>query len=88
MPNIEIHGFGVNSREITAKVAYCLKPSPVAADIVISVNSDVVHDLKWDPKPYFRIVCTDINEVNLVVDLLKPLRIDMEVLLLHAFIPH
>lgn len=87
MPNIEIHGPGAVYRKVMkSNMVRCLEETELSADIVIS-EYDVALNLWGSPRPYLRVACTDAAEAQRVVDLLKPLHIDMEVLLLHAFIP-
>jgi hypothetical protein len=87
MPNIEIHGLSeLNSGKMSGKVAATLLDASFAKkEVVVSAVNDVVLDLTPSDRPYLRIVCTDATEAQQVVDLLKPLKLDIEVLLLNAF---
>ena len=87
MPNIEIHGAATPTMTRNG-VAARLRYATFAKDIVITVYKNSAADMMTgDYKPYLRIVCTNATEAQRVVDLLKPLEMDMEVMLLHAFIP-
>jgi hypothetical protein len=87
MHNIEIHGYNASDTALmTGILATCL--TPFADDIVISEYAGVVMDpVTRKDSPYLRIVCVDAAEAQRIVDLLGPIKIDIEVLLLHAFIP-
>ena len=88
MPNVEIHGYNEPETNIVAgMVAERLRFAPFAHDVVISECHGVVTNLMMQNKPYLRVIDDDAPEAQQVVDLLKPLNIDIEVLLLHAFIP-
>ena len=88
MPNIEIHGLaGVSLNGTTDDIVNLLRPAPFAEDVVISLINDNVINLGGNNRPYLRVVGTDATETQQVVDLLKPLKVDIEVLLLHAFVP-
>ena len=88
MPNIEVHGLSERGAAgMSGEIAKILIKTPLAKEVVISAMNDVVADLVPSDRPYLRVVCTTAAEAQQVVDLLKPLNIDIEVLLLHAFMP-
>jgi len=89
MPNIEIHGCGLDedkSQAMGTKIADRLRGLSLK-DAVVSACNDTVLDLGGHRQPYLRVVCTDDAEAQQVIEALKPLGIDIEWLKLQAFFP-
>jgi len=88
MPNIEIHGVSeVNSGLLAGLIAGLVLSSPFADDAVITSCNDVVIGIHGNDRPYLRVACTDDSEAQLVIETLKPLKVDIEWLKLGGFIP-
>lgn len=89
MPNIELHGFGLEVGAVAGQISKHLHPSlsPDVGDVVLAICKDFIVDLGGKNRPYLRIVGTNAAELQQIAGLLKPLNRDMELLLLHAFIP-
>ena len=89
MPNIEIHGFSVRfAEQVSGKVVKCLMDAPFADETVITFCSDAVMDLHGMDRPYLRILSDESDEIDATVELLRPLNIEMECLMLYKFIPN
>ena len=87
MPNVEIHGFESSTELMASKAKSCLRSHFSPMDVVITKYNDKVVDLRGNERPYFRVVCNDEDEAQEAIDLLSTLKKDIEVLLLHDFIP-
>lgn len=95
MPNIEVHGFGEYKCEYVgiknrARLSvnelfdlFCDKS--YVEEMVITICPDITLDKKGENQPFLRVVSTPSPHLDEIVELLKVLNIDIEILLLKSF---
>ncbi len=89
MVNIEIHGFSAQETETKySQIERMLRDLPLAGGVTISKYGDVVLDLKGYHQPYIRLAFTDGPDIRQVIDLLKPFKLNVQLLRLYATIDH
>ena len=87
MPNIELHGYTAEDAvNVRKKVREALKTLKDADQIVTTFIPSNVTDLKGTEMPFLRII-SSLNELDEVKEHLKPLGEDIEVIVLHEWIP-
>ncbi|MGH7141570.1 MAG: hypothetical protein ACREGH_02985 [Minisyncoccia bacterium] len=88
MPNIELHGYGRQADSMKRKVRLALRDHPDAksGEIITTTYSTKVEDFKDKKMPFLRIVAT-FKELPDLLERLRPLNEDMEVMLLRQWIP-
>lgn len=99
MPNIELHGFTGRAHglslatplrrveEVESKIRELFEPKPYKKDYVISRIDSHVVDHDNDPQPFIRLVSTE-EHIDDVVEELKKLGYDIEIMILNTFIPN
>jgi len=86
MPNVELFGLSHPfDKEVKKRVAEALKGVVPEEDVVITEHKADVIDLKGKPAPFIRLTTTPIPKLNEVVEALKDIPIDLEVMLLQQF---
>lgn len=86
MPNIEIHGLRpVCAHQLRQKIAKALEKESYAAEIVFTTYKNQVIDMEGVEQPYLRIASSNDDFMLRIVELLKPLGIDIEYLRIEAF---
>jgi hypothetical protein len=86
MPNIELFGFSDPfDREIRKRVVKALKGVVPEKDVVITEHNVKVTNTKGRLAPFIRLTTTPIPELNQVVEALRDIPIDLEVMLLQQF---
>lgn|GEM_PF-1903633 len=87
MPNIEIHGFHLESH-LQRKIWELLEGAPYLDKVVVSYSDTHVVDAKGVSQPFLRIWATERPQRNDIVRRLEPLDIDIELPpLLDTFVP-
>ena len=87
MPNIELHGYTPDDAAATKeKVRTALASSEEADEMVTTTYPTIVEDLKGKRTPFLRVIGS-LRELPDLLDRLKPLNEDMEVLMLGQWIP-
>lgn len=88
MPNIELHGYGRCAQSMKLKVRTALRelPSAASGEIVTTEYPTVAKDFQDKKKPFLRIIAT-ADELPDLLDRLRGLYEDMEVMLLNRWIP-
>ena len=101
MPNIEIHGFGslrgihevdflermVELAKLQTAITETLMGFPFAHEAVITTCNTTCKYLDKKPAPFLRICDTGHDRADDIAKALMPLKIDIEVMQLHAFYP-
>lgn len=88
MPNIQIHGLSVYTAGTTKDdIVSAIKNLPFAADAVITIVPSKCVDIKGNPQPFLRICSPEKSRFRPLVKALKPLKLDIETLLLSGFYP-
>lgn len=99
MPNVEIHGLGdeigmprvlIGAKrglieQLVNGITTLFADTPYRGEVVITMMSDVVHDLDGNPRPFLRLVSTAKDHDRDVLDKLKTLGMDLEHLVLAHF---
>ena len=90
MPNIEIHGYkgqlwmeGVQKKD---EILHLLKHSNFKDEAVVTLCNDACVDVYGKPQPYLRICGTIIEQLDKIVEILEPIKMDKEVLVITKFI--
>ncbi|MDE2021884.1 MAG: hypothetical protein KGI71_03140 [Patescibacteria group bacterium] len=87
MPNIELHGYAAEAASATKeKVRTALASSEEADEMVTTTYPTVVEDLKGKQTPFMRVIGS-LRELPNLLERLKPLNEDMEVIVLGQWIP-
>lgn len=87
MPNIELHGYAPEAAAATKeKVRKALASSEEADEMVTTTYPTVVEDLKGKQTPFLRVIGS-LRELPDLLERLKPLREDMEVIVLGQWMP-
>lgn len=88
MPNIEIHGYGRLAQSTKLKIRQALQDLPDAesGEIVTTTYPTKTEDFKDKKTPYLRIIASP-DELPELIERLRPLNEDMEVILLGQWIP-
>ncbi len=86
MPNIELHGYGDKPIVIRNKIRRALKESPDVAEIVTTIHTTVVTTLDDKPSPFLRVISSP-EGIDDLLELLKPLGEDIELVMLGQWIP-
>lgn len=86
MPNIEVHGFGDKSEKMRAKIVDALSKHPRPEETVTTVFPSVATTLLGSTAPYLRIIASPAS-IGGLVEMLKPLGEDIEVIPLGQWIP-
>ncbi len=90
MPNIEIHGVLTGSSTLGAEglrkriFALFLK-KPYIVDMVVTILQSKVTDQGGDYQPFLRLVGMSSDPLEEIIEILKSLEMDIEVLLLESF---
>jgi len=87
MTNIEVYGITNGITKKLIQINKIMENTAFEKDYVITFIKSTVTDRDDQPKPFIRVVSTPENIDN-VVELLKPLNMDIEVLELKEFIPN
>ena len=90
MPNIEVHGCGVDADSVRNAIFRNLNGRPYIKDVVVTIFPSDVRDHEGTTQPYLRICNTAKDQSKQNVEILAalvPLHMDMEVLTLAKFIP-
>ena len=90
MPNIEIHGFGNSpaALNLTKKsIRRLMRGSKEQGDYVITPCNDTAEDHDGDSQPYIRLVSSEPDTIDNLLERLTPLEMDIEVLVINRFIP-
>lgn len=90
MPNIEIHGLGsrrdsVNEIATFSRIREKLEATEFADKVVVTLCNDNCWDLKRKDATYLRILSSDPADSQKLVELLAPLKMDIEVVRLESF---
>lgn len=88
MPNIELHGYGKMPIETVKKIQGVLKDSPDAAEIVITIHPTIMINLddKSSASAFLRVISSP-DGLDDLLDRLKPLGEDIELIMLEQWIP-
>lgn len=89
MPNIEVHGLDRARATFIGKKIFeiiCKQLSELIDDVVVTRCSDSCIDLNENPQPFLRICGPDIEEIKKIAEVLKELKIDIEILQLTDFV--
>lgn len=87
MPNIELHGFNVESIEMRKKVFDLFDNDKIKDEIVVTIYSDGVYDKNGKNQPFIRLVSTIFDGLSIVIGKLRELQVDLEVMFLNEFFP-
>jgi len=93
MPNIEIHGIGIrgayvdDGMNLELKIFEIFSGKTYISEMVVTTFDDAVQDAHHLRQPFLRVVSTPSPHLDEIVELLKALNIDIEVLMLSAFYP-
>ena len=88
MPNIELHGFNVNTKEMEDKIfGLFLGKEEILKEIVVTTYPDRVEDYNGEEHPFIRLVTTIHKDLTWIVAQLKSLYVDVEVMFLNDFYP-
>jgi len=93
MPNIETHG--IRSEEAIANLRNLIFETirrisvELLLEVVVTSIPDECVDVALRPQPFLRIIgsAEDKEKISKIVQCLKPLKIDIEVLTIDSFIP-
>ena len=87
MPNIELHGYALEAAAtVKERVRTALSPSPHADEIVTTIYTTEVEDLKGKKMPFLRVI-TSPDELPDLKERLASLNEDIEVIMLGEWIP-
>ncbi|MBU0597177.1 hypothetical protein KJ641_00760 [Patescibacteria group bacterium] len=88
MPNIEVHGlWGKNAVEVVNKIRKAMEGSPEESEYVTDVVGSTVLDHLSRSQPFLRLLSSEEDSVQAILERLEPLGMDIEVLLLFQFVP-
>lgn len=89
MPNIEIHGIrgSIKYCGLIKKIFKRIEELSFAHEVVVTSFLDDCRDSSDESQPFLRIVISNASEIEPLVQQLKPLGMDIEVLNITAFIP-
>lgn len=89
MPNVEIHGLkdyeGLQT-STRKKIFEVTQRLPFANEIVVTIVSDECRNRRLAAQPFLRVIC-DESEMQELIEHLKILNMDTEILLVKDFIP-
>jgi hypothetical protein len=87
MPNIELHGFNVESIEMKKKIFDLFKEDKVKDEIVVTIYQDAVYDKNNKSQPFIRLVSTVSENLSMIKARLMTLKVDLEEMFLNNFHP-
>lgn len=90
MPNIEIHGVKKDDTKhfrLTEKIFKRVEGLVFAGELVLTKVMDDCRDRNNKSQPFLRIIISEKSKIEPLVQQLKPLGIDMEILIIDGFIP-
>ena len=88
MPNIEVHGFQRDEANVLRdRIFDTFKAESFVEEVVVTIYSTLVTDVKNCSQPFLRVVSTPCPHVEMIIEKLKTWSIDVEVMKLESFIP-
>jgi hypothetical protein len=87
MPHIEMRGYGAKPIELRNKIRNAVKNLPEATEIVTSICPVIVTDQNDKSTPFLRVISTKYDGLDDLLDRLKTLGEDIEVMPLERWIP-
>lgn len=88
MPNIKIYGVSIgNLTRMYEDIKKIFENEPYAEHIVITHMESVVYNLEAEKQPYIQLELNCMKNYEQKVEKLKQLKMDIQVVKLHDFIP-
>lgn len=88
MPNVEIHGFeNPEAGAVRCKIFNLFRDTSYVGEMVVTIFPTDVKDGDGKDQPFIRLVNSDQEHTQEILDRLKTLGIDIEQLRLEAFFP-
>ena len=89
MPNIELHGFNIESLEMKKKIfdLFDNEKDKVKDEIVVTIYQDAVFDKDNKSQPFIRLVSTISESLGMIRAKLMTLSVDLEEMFLNSYSP-
>lgn len=78
MPNIKIFGADGRAERIRKKIFEIFEP-PMVDELVVTICPSTVLNKRGEKQPYFEIIWEYKDDVQFIIDKLRPFKLDIEV---------